>query len=372
MPGQRMLFTVPLIFLGSVIVTPPAWGGECQAPTMSTQTVDTKALQGQIQATVATIGEGGGGINRGQHQEWEAQLPSQEAIDNQWYLYYLCVEYEAHRLNRDQYCALTSALWQRIVGQPVAVGDCASRAQQAPVAVEPKQAEPATVAAAPQAPVGGGIGAGDIRRGRWAALHASGEVIEMFGPVRMAGEELWYSMNDSCLGMLYQEEGEDGWNEQILSGLCTPWGGVQLSATPYALTVTEDSGESIVFDFADAAPATLSSGRWVGEMNILSLVDAGRAPVAAALLNGLMGGDHRLEISFEESRGRIHWLDTGCTGELTTPRRGAGWTQYSEKITEGNCADGGRFTLMALSNDAVLAIWYRNNLEARGILRPAD
>jgi hypothetical protein len=100
----------------------------CEEPRQAVQAESQSRLEGDVRATILGIGGGGVSGSKDESAVWATQLASQEAIDNQWYLYYLCVEYEAGRIPKGYYCALTGKVWERITGFAVPVETCLGEA----------------------------------------------------------------------------------------------------------------------------------------------------------------------------------------------------------------------------------------------------
>lgn len=376
-PGERV--TTAWILL----VWSAANAAECEQPTTAVQTSERTELEGQVKATVLNFGGEIGGS--GSHaREWQSQLPSQSAVDNQWYLYYLCREYEARRITRDQYCAVSSGLWERVVGKPVDMGECAVRTTSGGATSTPSTSATAVLpgtssAAAAPAPAP----TGTVRRGRWSALDEKGRAIDVFGPVRLGGEELWYVENDSgCLSVL--RHGDTGWVESMIVGACSPWPALDVSATEAELTLR--SGDwRLVLDFVDAAPGRVKDGRWVGALGFAETQAAVATPsvevpewlrVAAEIAGATQAqaqapSTFPIKVSVDARGGQIDWELTGCTTQLTAPRTGAGWVQFTERAAQDSgCYDGAKVTVQMISGDAVLVQWTDGRDSAQGVLRP--
>jgi hypothetical protein len=92
-------FAVKLVsMLVLVLWWPLSARAECQRPEATALTSETSKLEGQVSVTVASLAGGSLEASGDKARAWETQLPSQSAVDNQWYLFYVCQEYEAHRI----------------------------------------------------------------------------------------------------------------------------------------------------------------------------------------------------------------------------------------------------------------------------------
>jgi hypothetical protein len=387
--GDRMRMlkffgTVGLIVGG---LAPAAARAECPKPETNALASEQARLEGEVSVTVAALGGGDIQASSDQTRTWQTQLPSQGAVDNQWYLYYVCREYEARRITRDQYCSISSGIWERILGQPMEAAECAARpagagagapAPQATVTLQSSGTveQPPTVAApTPQAVA--------VPRGRWTVLLADGRAVDIFGPVRLNGKELWYVENDAgCLSVLTPLEGGSFEEEMLVGAMCTPWQDVRLTVSPQLL-VLDAEGEHLEFDYVDPAPGRPPDGRWAGTLDFtVPPTGAPSAPkglkVAMGIINGVVGGaaapqDFPVELTVDRRGGTVAWGVTECKTKLGEPRTGAGWVQFTERSeTDSNCVDGAKVTLQALSSDAVLMQWSNGSLAAQGMLRLAE
>lgn len=373
--------TLTRFFTGAVLLFSPglASAGECTRPDATVQTSEQSKLEGEVKVTVMNFG-GSAGASGEKQQEWESQLPSQSAVDNQWYLFYLCQEYEARRISRDQYCSISGGIWERIVGHPVSMGECASRAVSTPVAAAgPVVAPTAVLAGAPadaaSTPTASASTASvAVKRGRWSALDENGRAVDVFGPVRLGGEEIWYSETDGgCLSVLHHVD--NAWVESILVGQCTPWPALNITATDSELTLDAGNGR-LVLDFVDPAPGRVTDGRWVGSLSF-ALQPQAATPAWLQVASALVGSAHSQEpssfpiaLSVDVRGGSIDWEGTSCKTQLVAPRTGAGWVQLTERSTDPSCVDGAKVTVQMLSGDAVLVQWSDGSRSAQGVLRP--
>ena len=211
---MRPSLIVPSYFcIGSgIVVSLPATAGECTRPDATALSSEQAKLEGEVRVTVLNVG-GGASAAGEQHKEWESQLPSQSAVDNQWYLYYLCQEYEARRITRDQYCAISSGIWERIVGRPVAMGECAGQVPQSTYTVSaPVAAAPAS-AATPAAVV-----ADDDMGWMWPA---NGAVLNGFDEAKNKGLDIGGASGDAVLAaadgrVVYAGAGLRGYGNLII------------------------------------------------------------------------------------------------------------------------------------------------------------
>ena len=298
---------------------PTAANAGCQEPRQAVQVQAKASIEGQVRASVAGVGVGGGAA-KSSETYWEAQLPSQEALDNQWYLYYLCVEFESGRIPKDYYCSVSSLLWSRIsgilvspdgcmAGQPsdgglseslprggangapaapaptapaelasigagdllvplveptqmpterVDTGDAAARP---PVVDDAKQsAGPSGVGVAGTVPVAQPTGAtmtGGRTFGRWSFATPGAETFDLYGPYDISGTLAYYLDNGvGCVSTLRQDA--SGWREVILAGAeCAAWRSVQVEQSDAVVRVAAD-GRAYAFDFVEG----VSSGAW--------------------------------------------------------------------------------------------------------------
>ncbi len=371
----------PLAFLFTLSLLLPglARAAECVRPEASVQTSEETRLKGEVEVTILSLGGGGGSIDRERSASWETQLPSQTAVDNQWYLFHICKEYEARRISRESYCVISAGLWERIVGKAIPVEGCgtAAVASAAPTqTVSVDLAGPATPQpqelAAPAGPV-------TIPRGRWSMLSADGGVVDVFGPVRVGGKEMWYSENDAgCLSVIQRLDGV--WVERIVAGPCSPWPDITLAATPTELTLVT-AGDTHVFDFVDASPGRPPDGSWAGALGFADrgALTEGPAEGIGAFMEAVRVVDSalkpsqvqfRVELDVDARGGSVRWEASRCTTRLTEPRTGAGWVQFTERAEAGSgCIDGAKVTLQALSTDTVLMQWAGDGQAAQGMLR---
>lgn len=367
-------------------LAPAAARAECQKPETTALASEQSRLEGEVSVTLAALGGGDAQASSDQARTWQAQLPSQNAVDNQWYLYYVCREYEARRITRDQYCAISSGIWERILGHPIEAAECAARpagagagapAVQATVTLQSSGTveQPAVVAApTPQAVA--------VPRGRWTVLLADGRALDIFGPVRLNGKELWYVENDAgCLSVLTPSEGGSFGEEMLVGARCSPWQDVRLTVSPQLL-VLDAGSEHLELDYVDPAPGRPPDGRWAGTLGFtVPPTGAPSAPKGLKVAMGIVNvvgsavapRDFPVELTVDRRGGTVEWGSTGCKTKLGEPRTGAGWVQFTERSEPGAlCVDGAKVTLQALSSDAVLMQWSDGNLAAQGMLRLAE
>lgn len=273
---------------------------------------------------------------------YSALMPSQQAIDNQWYLYYLCREYESGRLPRAQYCAASSALWKRITGSEVSPDGCLAAAEET-LAAMTETARPA--------PTPSGVGA---EAGRWAALVPGGGPVELYGPVEVLGSESFVFDNRAgCMSLLQPDSGL--WRETILVGArCAPWVEFSVERSGDRATITAD-GERLVLEPSEG-PFREWDGRWVGEFYV-------ERKVVPKLLTAAVGAEPlvtsstvRVEVSINGEEAVTHWPATGCSGRLTPSGSGVTFRAYREAVPLP-CMSGATVTLRALSERSVLIEW---------------
>ena len=195
--------------------------------------------------------------------------------------------------------------------------------------------------------------------------------VDVFGPVRLAGEEVWYVENEHCLSIMQHDPAQQQWIESIWTGDCAPWEDISIEAKPSTLLLKEASSQ-LEFDFIEPASSELSDGLYTGDLGVIRNVSSN-----TPLLDLMLGPSppkrytQSIVLSLSERRGTLTWGETGCEGVLGSPRVGAGWIQFTERLQSGQdiCIDGGKVTVMTLSSDAVLVLWSSENALGRGVLR---
>lgn len=312
----------------------------CFEPKQSVQTETQSRLEGEVRASVMAF-SGGASAERETNATFAAQLASQEAIDNQWYLYYLCREFESGHLSRGQYCSVSAALWQRITGAPMSPDACLAEAAAAP-------AQAATVQAAP--PTQSATGS----PGRWVGLGPDGRPLEVYGPVDIAGTaSLILDNRAGCLSALQESDGS--WRETMLVGAqCAPWSELTVAQSPDRLLVTADAAK-YAFEPVEGAFTTWD-GTWTGAFY------TERRTVGKALTSALVGGSAvaagqvPITVSLDADGGQSKWPATGCRGTLTPDVNGRSLRVYREAVGP-MCVNGATVTLRSLSADSVLIEW---------------
>lgn len=348
----------------TLMITAVAHGG-CAEPTQTVQVEARTELQGQVRATVMGFGGSASG-ERETATAWQSQLPSQQAIDNQWYLYYLCREYESGHMTRHQYCTVSASLWERITGIGVPVESCLSApsdplsAVAAPV-VQASFTAPAPVPVAPaqQAP------AHAISAVHWQGLVPGSQVSDMYGPVDIAGISTWFfDNNQGCISTIAEQGGR--LQESMLIGAgCTAWSDIAIEASASRLILVGD-GMRIAFDPAPPGGSAEWDGVWGGALNV-EVVSAGRAD------RSTREGSEPLQVRIlPDGTALTTWEATGCRGALQSTARGSNFRAYTEDVS-GTCVDGATITLTRIGPDALLAQWIAPNVGSRiravGILR---
>jgi hypothetical protein len=195
----------------------------------------------------------------------------------------------------------------------------------------------------------------EVQRGRWAALLSSGMAVDIFGPVHLAGEEVWYVENGRCLSVIQHDPSLQQWVESIWIGDCTPWEEISIEVRASTL-ILNDANSKMAFDFIEPASSDLKNGLYTGDLGVNSDVSSNTEPII---------------LSLSDRRKSLIWGKSSCEGELGTPRIGADWIQFTERLQTGQdiCIDGGKVTVMTLSSDAILVLWSGKNRLATGILR---
>ncbi len=322
----RVLLAVASLFLISAGTAAAA----CTAPQQAIQSQDQVRVEGDVSATIMGIGGGAGG-SRDHTRSWEVNLPSQEAIDNQWYLYYLCVEHEAGRLPRSAYCEISSGIWERILGRPLSLEGC----DEAPT-VAPEPASTATPVESNSVMLS--------TAGRWSGATPGGQVFDFYGPYTMGREEVWYVDNlQGCISRLYSSGGV--YIEELLYGACGTWTQIDMQPDGAGLRIYADGVEYFA-DFMGAQAADLS-GTWSGTIERVKT-----QAISRVLLSGLKV--FNIQISFDGEQPMLSWRENGCTSQLTEQTSGKGWTQYRESITSGSCSASQSVRIVGLSSDRLL------------------
>lgn len=348
----------------------------CVAPTQAVQATSQQRLEGEVRATVLQFG-GAVEAEKESSATWETQLPSQAGIDNQWYLYYLCREYEGGRLPRAQYCTVNAALWSRITGVPVSPDGCLA---ETPAAAPPPA--PASAAAAshsppvpaadtpgtppPAAPVvaisgSGGGSAPAATGGRWSAHIPGKRSVDLYGPYRIAGTPTWYFDNLSdCVTTLRQKDGR--WVEEVVAGArCSPWSQVDVVQEGGLLRVT-GNGEVLEASLLEAGTTADLQGAWRGRVYPVNDIHRRQAglkgmlgDVGLASVDRIASMDVSLRIA--DAGGSTRNESVGCAGTLARGSSGPGWVQYVETVDEGPCPSGAIVTVFGLSPGSLLFTW---------------
>lgn len=358
----------------------------CVAPTQAAQTSAQQRLEGEVKATVLQFGASAAG-EREDTSTWATQLPSQAGIDNQWYLYYLCREFEGGRLPRAQYCTINAALWSRITGMTVSPDACLVETAVAATAPPPAAGPPAALPvstvlpAAPEATspppaaataqfagatAGTSVGGtGSEPGGRWSANIPGRRAVDLYGPYRIAGTQTWYFDNLSdCLTAISQKGGK--WVEEVVAGAhCSPWTEVEVGRHGTVLRVV-GNGDVIEASLLEAGTHAEIAGEWRGRaypVQDVRLREAGWKGVLGDM--GLAAAERvpsmEVTVQFTDQVGTTNNVTAGCAGTLKRGSSGPGWVQYLETTTEGPCPSGAVVTAFSLSPGSLLYTWQSAN-----------
>lgn len=323
---------------------------------MAIQVEQKVQLEGQVRASIAMFGAGVTGSKQGD-SSWQTQLPSQLVLDNQWYLYLLCQEYEAGRMSRDQYCTASSSIWARITGSPISADGCMQMSASAALPVptlalqpEPTASSSAEVPRIDSSMIGGSptVMNPPATSGsrRWISSSAEVGTNEMFGPLDNDGVPVWYLFNGQCISLI------GNGTETVIAGDCAPWTAVQVTIEPTGLHVVADDIDQMLHP-ADAPGNGKPSRSWAGFF----------------IMGG--GGKSGVTLTFEESgRVAVGWMELGCQAVWQPIMSGTGWWKYQETVRSLLCANNGTVTVRQLSSDAVLLSWSKGAFRSIGIARP--
>jgi hypothetical protein len=356
---------------------------------MAVQVEHRKQLEGEVEAGVALFRGGASGASDSQ-ATWQANLPSQSMVDNQWRLYLLCQEFEAGRLSRDAYCAASSGIWEAIVGQPIPVEGCSedSRtgpAPTAPVMATPPQAvkaaaasvpgasglvqpqsQPAALTASAAVSVPGTVGVGDrsshpvdpaagtgasfsARSSHWVLPSDARYDLDLWGPLtKKDGTDMWVLYNGACLSVLELDGGRMVEVMLLDRSSCSPWTSIDVDLRSSELLLTAD-GSQFLFRRAAGPPSRPLDGEWRG-----------------AFLGKLPPKVRPVRLEFSGPHAAVAWSNTGCSS--TWVGEGAaedGSFEYSERSNNPLlCPGGARVTVEAMSDDTVLMLWEYAGLAA--------
>lgn len=349
--------------LALLVSLPEVARAGCTEPKMAIQVEQRTQLEGQIRASVLSVGAGVGG-SKESDSTWQAQLPSQSVLDNQWILYLLCQEFESGRMPGDQYCAASAAIWSKITGGAVPPDGCSQRTPAPPVlvsstspaAVEPQpSAEPTTlasvaapIASLPAAPPALAAHSSEPNTSahHWVSPPGSAVPLELFGPVDDDGKAYWYRVESRCVGII-----ADG-AERLFGGTCGTLGEVELTETDGALHAVARNLDQVLQRADHDGPAT-PSGLWRAEF--FSIM-----------------GKQSVVLDFGDPRGvGVRWPDTGCKGAwIDQPTDFGPWTLQEELNVPTICPNRAVVTITPLSSDALLLTWEKGITRSVGVARP--
>lgn len=330
-PGVLVLLA--LLLLNNALAT-------CQEPTTAIQVERRRNLEGEVRASVVAF-SASGSIDSDRSDTWQANLPSQNVLDNQWYLYILCEEYESGRLSQAQYCEASAGIWERISGRAMPADGCS--VESAPAVVSTHSA-PTTS--------GSGVAALQGARSsvRWATNSPESGTFEFFGPLDIDGASFWYVWNGQCLSRLTPSG--SGFTEEILGGgRCKPWDSVVIMEQNGSLQVVIDGGLVLMSPMAGAFRGT-PRGTWRG-----------------AFVNDGSGKPAPIEASWSHTGVDIDWPGTQCRTEWSVDASGPGWWRYTERALDDSCVDGATVVLRALAEDVLLMSWEGQGWSTVGLLR---
>jgi hypothetical protein len=382
--SQWYLLVRATIVVVALVASPleSAWASGCQEPRQAVQTEARQRIEGAIRVGVSGLGVGANG-NRDVASSWAAQLASQEAVDNQWYLYYLCEEYEAGRIPKEFYCEVTSQLWERITGAPVKVAACMAGAAESVLVAAPV---PASVMAPNPAPDPSTLAEGvdDLvnppvavvadelvqrppdappsqRVGRWSAAVPGHATFDLYGPYDASGTTIFYVDNGTgCISSLRPSDGS--WTEVMLAGPhCSAWSDVAVESAGDVVRVRAD-GTWIEFAFIEGVSNPTWVHSWSGRVNPVQKLLRRPGGWKGLLTDmGLAAADNvmnwQVQLSLSDRGGTTVYPDTGCAGELRLDSNGPGWMTFEETITRGACRSGAQVTLFRLSDRRALFAW---------------
>ena len=364
---------------------------------MAVQVEQRKQLEGEVQAGVALI-RGGASGSSDSHAAWQANLPSQSIVDNQWRLYLLCEAFEAQRLQRDAYCAASAGIWEQIVGSPIPVEGCENRAEgpvsgtdvsQAPAprqsveAVVPAAVVPAAVpmtplgqpassqprvaavpappptvtadtlppAAAPASPQATMASGGSSEH--WVDAGAPQSGLELWGPLEGDGNDLvWVVFNGSCLSLLVGRGGQ--YEERMLLDRrsCTPWSAVALSHEQGGSISLLADGRTFTFSKRADTLTGEPAGIWNAEFYA-------RLPPRV----------RPLVVEFVGQHAAVAWR-SGCSASWVRKDGEGGHVQYKERVDQPLlCTPGASVDVQVLSTDTLLLEWNVAGIAVWGLAR---
>lgn len=337
---------------------------ECKKPVQAVETKRQEELSGEMSATVLNFG---GGVSKGKKTEttWQASLPSQSAIDNQWYLYLLCQDYEAGRLTKEQYCDINSGLWSRIAGVPVSAESCLSSGEPNEIVelteiVEPTEnSQSGTIVSDDQVPA------------HWTGVGIGSDGFDLFGPYGVEPAIHYYLDNRrGCITKLVRQN-DATLLEEVLIGQCTAWSSVKIERTNKGLILEGDGKKNVLQ--ATGKPADDNFfGTWSGQ-------SAKQGKKILDVRATLFGNSSLTEIELsinEDNKGGVVKYNSTCPADLKIKAKGHYWVEFREFYETdivgtllGTGCIPGSITLIQLELDMVLFFWSNNTGEFGAVLQ---
>ena len=298
---------------------------------------------------------------------WQANLPSQSIVDNQWRLYLLCENFEAGMLTRDAYCAASAGIWEQIVGRPIPVEGCEKGGPEAVAQPAPPVAPTSNAAETLEQPVGvahlGNVGELPAPPPEPQTVDGSGSVhwvlppevyspLELWGPFsEPEGGTAWVVFNGACLSFL-SSEGKGYREVMLLDRLtCTPWTSVSINATAERLSLVAD-GQQFEFGVGAGSLEGDPSGVWDGEFY-------GKLPPKVRPVRFEFVGMHAAAV----------WKNTGCTANWVRKGMDGSTYTFTERVDQILCTDGAQVNVDVMSADTLLLSWQAAGMTVWGIAR---
>jgi hypothetical protein len=339
----------------------------CRQPAMAVQVEQRKVLEGEVQAGVAMLKGAASGASEAQ-ASWQANLPSQSIVDNQWRLYLLCENFEAGMLTRDAYCAASAGIWEQIVGRPIPVEGCEKGGPEptpkpvAPVAAAEGEAVMGDGAAADAAmvdvvaapaPTSTRPTVDGARSVHWVLPSQVSSRLEMWGPFSGPKDSTaWVVFNGSCLSYIVGDD--TGYREVMLLGRisCAPWSSVTVSVSAERLSLVAD-GKQYEFEVGAGSLVGDPTGAWEAEFY-------GKLPPKVRPVRLEFVGEHVAAV----------WKNTGCTANWVRRSKEENTYTFTENVDQVLlCADGAQVDVEVMSSDTLLLSWHLAGTTVWGIAR---
>jgi hypothetical protein len=339
-----------IALLHGLLASTPAQAA-CQQPALSVQVEQRKLLEGEVQAGVAMFKGAASGSSEVE-AAWQANLPSQSIVDNQWRLYLLCQSFESGMLSRDAYCAASAGIWEQIVGRPIPAEGC-EKGTPDQVASLPRVQITPSVAPVDVPPVVNIIPAEEVASRHWVQSPQTNNSVELWGPFTDAtGAPLWVAFADSSISYLV---GQDGKYQELLLFArlgVVPWSSITIQDAAERLTVTAD-GTTLEFSVAAGPMSGEPTGTWSAEF-------FGRVPPLVR--------PARLEFVGDDVS--VAWTKSGCTASWTRVAAEGRIISFVERVDQVLlCANGARVDAEVLSEDTLLLTWQSAGIPVWGIAR---